>query len=107
MKTLLFTALILLSFQLTAQEWSNDHNAILEKHMLSKDDSRTFILSNNSDKCSQKFSSEKEALDYLLTMTRYSDLNIVCTSKIDDKINNKELDLFQVIDRYLKLNKRD
>ena len=107
MKTLLFTALILLSFQLTAQEWSNDHMAILEKHMLSKDDSRTFILSNDSDKCSQKFSSEKEALDYLLTMTRYSDLNIVCAPTIDDKINNKDLDLFQVIDHYLKLNKRD
>lgn len=112
MRKLLFALLSILLFQSInfsyAQEWSQEHIAVLDHFGLEKNDIRGIVFKqtgNNS--CNQEVQTVHEALDAFLNAAVKRDITTYCIAELNTAAItfDQPLDLFQIVSVYIETKK--
>ena len=106
MKILLLTLCMGFALQSIAQEWTTEHEAVLTKFQISKNDSRGLVLHEfGNSNCNSEFASLEEALEYFFTSLMMSDVSQSCVEDFGNEveIEGEVLDIFHVVDLYARL----
>ena len=106
MKILLLTLCVGFTMQSNAQEWTPEHEAVLTKFQISKNDSRGLVLHEyGNSNCNSEFASLEGAIESFFTSLIMSDVTQSCVEDFGDEIEieGEVLDIFHVVDLYTRL----
>ncbi len=106
MKLLLLTLGVIASSVCYSQKWTEEHEAVLAKFQLLKEDTRGLqFVPHGTSGCEKEFSTAREALEYFFAPGPMHDVLVLCVKDFGEAADSKGelLDLYHIVDLYVIL----